>query len=94
MKISKLVDEIDIMIYNSQQKECFFFNFKDNNKDKNFKPNFNNSFVLITILFNKITIINNINFNDIVKQLCNSYIKSKYIKIIKHKKIILTTCKI
>lgn len=39
------------------------------------------------ILLNKVIISNSINSNDLIKQLCNSYMKSKYTKVVKYKKM-------
>lgn len=90
----KLVDRIDITIDNSQQKKHFLSNFKDNNKNKNLESSCNNPPTLMTILLNKITSTSSINYNNNIKQLYNFYIKNKHTKIVKHKKMTLTICRI
>ena len=48
IKISKLIDKIDILIEKDQQEEHFFFKFK-NNKDKNLEPAFTNKITITTM---------------------------------------------
>lgn len=91
MKISKLVDKIDIAINNGQLKKRFSSICKNNNEDKNLELNLNNSFAFKIILINKITSKSNIDFNNNVKQLCDSCIENKHQKIVKNKKMTLTT---
>lgn len=87
VKISKLVDGIDIMINNGQQEKRFSFDSKNNNEDEILKSSPNNLLTLTIILLNKITSTSNIDLNNNVKQLCDFCIESKYTKIVRHKKI-------
>lgn len=77
--------------------------FEDNAKDKNsdisitnninpmIYANLNKDFYITNpikfILLNKVIISSNINSNDLIKQLCNSYMKNKYTKVVKYKKM-------
>lgn len=96
VKVFKLINKINISIKKSYQieKKPFSFNSKANNKDKNSKPNpASNTFsAFVTILFNKITNTYTY-YNHSIEELCNFCIKSKHIKIVRHKKIILTNPK-
>lgn len=94
METSKLLDEIDITTDNGQPEERFSFDSEDNNEDKNLESSLNNSFTLTTILLNKITSTSSIDLDDVIKQLCDPCIESKYTKIIKHKKMTLTICRL
>lgn len=78
-------------IDNSQQKERFSSNPKDNNEDEILELYSNNFPIVTTILLNKITSTGSINFNNNIKQLYNPCIESKYTKIVWHKKMTLTS---
>ena len=94
IRTSKLVDGIDITIDNSQQEERYSSDSENNNKDENLEPCLNNPPVLTTTLLNKITSTSNFNLDNNVKQLCDPYIESKHTKIVRHKKMTLTTRKL
>lgn len=93
----KLTDRIDITIEKSQQiqEEPFSSNFKVDNEDKNSKSSLasNTSLAPATTLLNKV-ISTSINPNYSIELLCDPYIKSKNIKIVKYKKMTPTTCKL
>ena len=58
------------------------------------EPYLNNPPVLTTTLLNKVTSTSSIDLDDNFEQLCDSCIESKHTKIIRHKKMTLTTCKL
>lgn len=93
----KLTDRIDITIKKSQQiqEEPFSSNSKVDNEDKNSESSLasNTSLLPATMLLNKVT-STGINPNYSIELLCDPYIKSKNIKIVKYKKITPTTCKL
>lgn len=91
MKTSKLVDGIDITIDNGWQEERFSSDSEDNNEDEILEPSPDNSPALMITLLNKITSTSSIDLNDDIKQLCDPCIENKYTKIVRHKKITLTT---
>lgn len=98
IKVSKLINNINIMIEDNQQrsKRYFFSNSKNNHKNNISKPSLNSNNIpyltFTTMLFNKIISITN--HNNFVKQLYNLYIENKYTKIIKHNKMILIIFKL
>lgn len=55
------------------------------------EPSLDNLSALTITLLNKITSTSNIDSNDVIEQLYDSCIESKYTKIVRHKKITLTT---
>lgn len=67
VETSKLVNEIDIIINNSQQKKYLLSDFNVNKENKNLELNSNNLLDFITTLFNKIININSIIYNNNVK---------------------------
>lgn len=97
VKAFKLTDGIDIMIKKNQQiqEKLFSFESEVDNKDKKSKLSLasNTFFAFTTTLLIKIT-NTGINLDYFVKQLCNFFIESKYTKIVKHKKMTLTTRKL
>lgn len=96
VKAIKLTDKIDITIKKGQQaqKNPFLLTLRLIIRTKYSKPSFasNTPPAPTTILLNKIT-NTGINLDYSVKQLSNPYIKSKYTKIVKYKKMTLTTHK-
>ena len=90
----KLVDRIDIIIDNGQQEERFSSDSEDNNKDENLEPCLNNPPALTTTLLNKTINTSSIDLDDDVEQLCDHCIESKHTKIVRHKKMTLTTRKL
>ena len=94
IETSKLVDVIDITIDNDQQEERFSSDSEDNNEDENLEPCFNNPPALITTLLNRITSTSNIVLDYNVDQLGDPCIESKHTKIVRNKKITLTTRKL
>lgn len=93
----KFINNIDIIIDNNQQRseKYFFFDAEKNHKNNSWKSSLNSDHIfptLITMLFNKMMSITK--HNDSIKKLCNLYIKSKQIKIVRHKNITLTIYKL
>lgn len=93
MRTSKLTDGIDITIEDSQQsiEEQLFCNSKRDEKDKKLESS------TITMLFKVTSTSSNnpANFKETnIEQLYIFCIKSKYTKIIKHKKMISITRKL
>lgn len=63
-------------------KKTLFFDSEEDIEDENLEQSLNNFPISTTILLNKITNTNNINHNNNLKQLCDSYIKSEHTKIV------------
>lgn len=98
------------MINKDQQEKRFFSNFKNNVEDKNsdINPTSNINFMVYantnknfyitnqikSTLLSKVINTSNIDLDNLIKLLCNPYIKNKYIKVVKYKKIILTIQKL
>ena len=93
----KLTDGIDITIEKSEQiqEEPFSSDSEVDNKDKNseLSTTSNTSSAPTITLLNKVTSTGT-NPDQSVEQLCNPYIESKYTKIVRHKKMTLTTRKL
>lgn len=81
VQASKLVDEIDLEKATSPDNELHSFDSEFDNEDSN------------TDTDNKPTTINKVSENDLkyIEQLCKTFIKSKYTRIIKSKKMTLIT---
>ena len=77
------------------QEKPFFFESEVDNKDKKSKLSLANNTFFASATMLLIKVINTgINLDHSVKQLCNFCIKSKHTKIVKHKKMTLTTRKL
>ena len=86
MEALKLNNRLNIIVKDGQE-EYFSFYSQLNNKNKNLESSFINTPSLLLSKF----ISGSSNF---IEQLCNSYIKSKYIKMVKYKKITPTIYKL
>lgn len=94
LKTSKLIDKINIMVEEDREKEQPFssdFEIKNENKSSE-SSSISNTHPTTTPL-NRVT---NISINSIhsVEQLCDSFIESKYIKIVKYEKMTPTIRKL
>lgn len=79
VQAAKLIDGINLREVVCPDNELYFSNFKSDNKSSNINVN------------NESTVINKVIENNLeyIKQPCKAYIKSKYTRIIKSKKMML-----
>ena len=87
---SKLTDGINIIIDGGQVENYRLFSDSENDSEvENLEPDPTNNNNYSSTLINQV-----IDSNNVVKQLCNPCIESKYMKIVKYKKITPTTRKL
>lgn len=89
MKASKLTDEIDILGESHTKKQLSSNSKEDKERDNLELP------IMMLIIVANTSRDDPDNFEETyVEQLCDLYIESKYTKIVKYKKITLTTRKL